>query len=61
MNKTTDKEKIEDIYQEVLIIKDSLNDLCNKLVEQPTLRIGYELGGIHSVILRLLSDVSELR
>lgn len=54
-------QKIEDIYQDIVTIKDIMNNLCCQLTEQPTLRIGYELGGIHSIILRIMSDVSELR
>ena len=47
------KEKIEDIYQDLLTCKDFITALCQKPEDQPNLKVGFELGSIYMIILRL--------
>lgn len=55
------KEKIEDIYQDLLVCKDSLTHLCNQTDDSPALHIGFELGAIYMIILRILGDIEEIK
>ena len=66
MTKETNKEKgridelKENLRNDLCYCKDTINELCNQKVDQPDLKIGYELGGVHSVLLRALEDVFNL-
>ncbi len=59
--KNENKEKIENIYQDLLTSKDFISNLCNQAVDQPDLKVGFELGSIYMIILRMLGDIQELR
>ena len=60
MNKQEKEEKIEQIKEDLIFCKDLISKLCNYSEDQPDLKIGFELGQIQGIILRLSSDVSEL-
>ena len=61
MKKEENKEKLEDVYQDLLTCKDFITALCSKPEDQPDLKVGFELGSIYMIILRALNDVSELK
>ena len=61
MSKEERKEKIEDVYQDLLTCKDFITALCQKPEDQPDLKVGFELGSIYMVILRALGSIEELK
>ncbi len=61
MIKDQTEEQVEDIYQNLLKCKDLMANLCNQEVDQPNLKVGFELGTIYMIILRMTNDVVELK
>jgi len=56
-----EKETLASVYQDIATCKDIINDLCNKDYDQPDLKIGYELGSLHMIILRIFGDICDLK
>jgi hypothetical protein len=59
-NKLRNQEIIRSISQDICTCKDFINDLCNHADDLPDLKIGFELGIIQSILLRIMGDVSNV-
>lgn len=52
---------LKNIEHDVLACKDLLNDLCNHADDLPDLKIGYELGSFHMILMRILDDINSIK
>ena len=59
-NKLLNQELLRDINQDVCTCKDFINDLCNHTEDIPDLKIGFELGIIQSILLRIMGNISNI-
>ena len=55
-----EKETLEDIKSDLCVCKDMITQLCNHSEDVPDLKIGFELGQLQMIILRVFNDILEL-